>query len=70
MARKQSQKQIDKAIDERITNAYNIACDRITVPMMKLPTIYAVGRQAILDGADDLTLQAKIRAYVDTIKTQ
>lgn len=66
MAKRKSKK--EKAHDARITAAYNRTCSGITIPLLKITDVYAVGQKAIADGADDTVLGEKIRAYVETIR--
>jgi hypothetical protein len=57
-----------KRDDARITKAYNAGCSGIEISIMDMGKISAVGRTAIAEGADDAGLQAKIRAFVETIR--
>jgi uncharacterized membrane protein len=54
--------------DKRISAIYNRECNRIEIPMMKIPDIFKVGYAAIKDGADDAALTTAITKYVATIR--
>lgn len=52
-------------IDARVEAAYYATCSGIAIDISK---VFAAGRIAATDGADDETLRTKIRAFVDTIR--
>lgn len=58
-----------KAVRNRIERAYYAACDGVQVNVMDIPKIFAVGEQAIAEGADDAALQTAIFDFVQTIRT-
>jgi hypothetical protein len=55
-------------IDKRIEAAYYRTCDRITIPMMKIPAVFAAGRAALAAGADEAGLEHALTSYVATIR--
>jgi hypothetical protein len=57
-----------KKVDARIAKAYHAGCSGIEISIMDMGKISAVGRAAITEGADDAVLQARIRAFVETIR--
>jgi hypothetical protein len=65
MARQSKQ---EKAIEKRVEAAYYASCSGIQINMMDIPKVFKVGAQIVSEGADDATLQAKLRAFVDTIR--
>lgn len=58
-----------KKVDARINRAYVTSCQNVQIPMMKIPEVFKVGREAIEAGADDEALKAKIVEFVQTIRT-
>jgi hypothetical protein len=57
-----------KDIDRRITKAFNARCSGIPIPMMSIPGIFRVGREAIAAGADDEALGDAIAKAVELVK--
>jgi len=57
-----------KAVDNRIQKAYLSRCEGIQIPLLDIPKIFAVGKAAIAEGADDTVLGDKIAAFVETIR--
>lgn len=57
-----------KKVDARITKAYTSSCNGIEIPMLEIPRIFKVGRDAVAAGADDEALKAKIVEFVQTIR--
>ncbi len=55
-------------IDKRIEAAYRARCLNVTINMMDIAKIFAVGRKAVAEGADDSVLSDKIAAFVQTIR--
>lgn len=62
------QTKAEKEIDRRIDVAYRTNCSGVSINIMDIPKVFAVGRKAILEGADDSALGLKIREFVDTIR--
>lgn len=58
----------NKAIDRRIELAYYASCSGIQINIMDISKVFAVGRKAHDEGADDEQLKAIIRAFVETIR--
>lgn len=63
-----SEKIAANKIDKRINTAYHATCSGIQVDIMDLGKIFAVGKAAIVAGADDATLATKVFEYVQTIR--
>jgi len=63
-----AQTKAEKALDKRVAAAFNATCGGIQLNIMDFDKVFAVGRAAILDGADEATLGATVRAYVETIR--
>lgn len=66
---KVSAKAQQKKDDARINRAYVASCQNVQIPMLDIPKVFAVGRKAIAEGADDEVLKAKIVEFVATIRT-
>ena len=64
MARKPSKETIDK----RIERLYYASCSGVTIPLFDIPKVFAAGRVAVADGADDAAVTAAIVAFVATIR--
>jgi hypothetical protein len=62
------QSKADKAIDKRIETIYYRNCSGIQINIMDIPRVFAEGRKAIAEGADDTALTAKIVAFVESIR--
>ena len=58
----------EKLADKRIEKAYYATCSGISIPMMKIGEVFKVGRAAVAEGADDVVLAEKIRAFVESIR--
>jgi len=57
-----------KARDARIQKAYLATCSGIQIPILDMPKVWKVGIASIERGADDATLGADIRSFVETIR--
>lgn len=58
----------DKAIDRRVEAAYYATCSGVQIDVMDISKVFAAGRQAIANGADDEALRSAIVAFVQTIR--
>lgn len=58
----------DKALDRRVELAYYASCNGIQIDIMKIGSVFAAGRRAIAEGADDEQLKLAIRSFVDQIR--
>ena len=58
----------DKATDARVERAYYDNCSGIQISILDIPTVFAVGRAAVAEGADDGMLADRVRAFVETIR--
>lgn len=54
--------------DKRIEAAYLGTCKGVQVRMTDIGRIFAEGRRAVAEGADDEALRARIAAFVQTIR--
>lgn len=61
-AKKLTKKQVDKLVEQ----TYYKNCANITINMMDIPKVFAVGRKAYEEGRD---LTQAIVAYVEEIRT-
>ena len=61
-------KKAEKLNDERIERAFYRHCSNIQIDVMHLSKVFAVGRSAIANGADDDALGAALLAFVNTIR--
>ncbi len=57
-----------KRIDKRVELAYYASCQNIQINVLDISKVFAVGRTAIAEDADEDTLKAKIREFVETIR--
>lgn len=53
---------------DRVEVAYRARCSGIEINIMDISKVYAVGKRAIADGADDTALGDAIYAFVQTIR--
>jgi hypothetical protein len=58
-----------KQIDARVNDAYRAACPVIQVPMMKLSEVFNTGRASVMAGDSAEETERKLRAFVETIRT-
>ena len=58
----------DKALDKRIEQAFYRTCQGVQVNILDIPKVFREGRRLCAEGATDETLDAGIKAYVQTIK--
>jgi predicted regulator of amino acid metabolism with ACT domain len=64
MAKKLSAKAVDKMVEQ----AYRATCCNIEIDIFDISKVFAVGKKAIEEGANEQELQEKIRAFVETIR--
>lgn len=57
-----------KKQDRRIEQAYYKVANGIQINMMDIPKVFAVGRQALAEGADDEALEQAISSFVQKIR--
>jgi hypothetical protein len=63
-----AEKIIKNKMQARIESAYRKSCLNIQISMMDIGRVFDIGELAIAEGADDATLESKIRAFVETIR--
>jgi hypothetical protein len=51
-----TQRQINAALDKRVERAFHVHCNGIQIPILKLPELFRLGKQAAIDGASDAEL--------------
>jgi hypothetical protein len=68
MATKTAKKLTKKQIDKKVEQAYYASCSGIQISIMDIGKVFAAGRASFEAGADDETLKADIRAFVETIR--
>jgi len=54
---------------KRIEAAYYASCRGIAISVLRLEEVFAEGHRVIAEGADDATLQSRLRAFAETIRT-
>ena len=57
----------ERIADDRISRAYYGTCCGIQISILDIPRVFAEGRRAIANGADDAQLAAAIFGFVQTI---
>jgi len=57
-----------KQIDKRIEAAYYATCSGVQINIMDIGKVFAEGRRALAEGADEDGLRARIKAFVETIR--
>jgi len=60
---------IEKLTDARIERLYGASCSGVQIPMMSIPKVFNVAREAVNAGSDDAAVTAAIVAFVSTIRT-
>jgi len=66
--RKPSYKQVKKANESRVAEAYYAVASGVQIPIWEIGKIQAVGLAAIAAGASEEMLREEIRAYVEQIR--
>jgi hypothetical protein len=61
-------KKARKAIDARITAAYNAVGNGIVIDIMDIPKIFNFARPIVIIGVTDEDLKGIIAGYLDTIR--
>jgi hypothetical protein len=61
-------KRQQKKIDRRVEVAYYATCSGIQINIMDIGRVFAVGREALRDGADEELLRSTIRKFVEQIR--
>lgn len=62
------QSKAEKAIDKRISDAFNAVGKGVEIPLMDIPKIHAKGKEAIAQGANDEALRQVISDFLQTIR--
>ena len=62
------QTKADKLIDKRVEASFYKHCSGVQIDIMDIGKVFAVGKDAILSGADDETLGRYLTDYVNTIR--
>ncbi|MBO0715711.1 MAG: hypothetical protein J2P55_00040 [Rhizobiales bacterium] len=57
----------ERIADDRIGRAYYGTCSGIAINILDIPRVFAEGRRAIAQGADDAQLAAAIFGFVSSI---
>lgn len=58
----------EKLAEQRIENAYRTHCSGVQISVMDIGKVFAAGRKAIADGADDAALGVALKEFVETIR--
>lgn len=54
---------------KRIEAAYYASCRGIAISILRLDEVFAEGHRVIAEGVDDATLQSRLRAFAETVRT-
>jgi len=63
------EQRLQREADKRVDAAYRVSCTGIEIDIMDIQKVFAVGRNAVIDGLDDAELANVIRTFVDTIRS-
>jgi len=61
-------KKQQKAIDERVEQAYYATCHGVQIGIMDIGKVFDAGREALAGGADEEALRKAIVEFVETIR--
>jgi hypothetical protein len=61
-------KRQQKRLDKRVEQAYYATCSGVQISVMDIGKVFAVGRKALADGADEEKLRSAVVEFVETIR--